>query len=260
MARRGISKKRRILTVFACVLAVFFLVFFLKSSSSNFIGRGALFLLRPVIFLNGKFSSFIENNIAILKDRKNLEQENISLRQRIAELEMEESFSKAISEENKKLKSALLLGNGHIFMAAGILLRPGYGIYNGLLIDAGSSGGVKEGMVVTAFGNVLIGYVSDVTPNLSRIKLVSFPGEETNVFLGNRVSAIAVGDGSENMKIELPYDIDVNLGDTVVSLGSGSLFLGIVEKIFKEPANSFQEITFRLPVNIQELRYVYLIK
>ncbi len=120
-------------------------------------------------------------------------------------------------------------------------------------------------MAVTAFGDVLLGHIADVAPDSSRVKLVSYPGRETNVYIQGQdfspgLSAIGVGLGGENMEITLPGDIEIAEGRNITTFDTSPLLLGAVEKIVRKPADPFQKIIFHLSINIQELNHVYIIK
>ena len=55
-------------------------------------------------------------------------------------------------------------------------------------------------MRAIAYGSVLIGHVAEVFSGASKIKLVSYPGEETNLFIENgKISAIGLGLGGGNI-------------------------------------------------------------
>lgn len=198
--------------------------------------------------------------MAVFKNKKELESENIFLKQKLSEFQTREKFSRFFEEENERLKELFLFSKKRELLISSILLRPGYGVFNSIVVDSGSNDGIENGMPVIAFDNIFLGHVFEVMPRVSKIKMVSFPEEETNVFVGNKISAIAVGLGGENMEIILPHDIDINKGDIITTLDTEPLFLGVVDEIMKDPSNPFQKIIFRLPVNIQELRYVFLVK
>ncbi|MBU1179163.1 rod shape-determining protein MreC [Patescibacteria group bacterium] len=260
MFRRD-SKNTKYFAVLAGIVFLLVLIIFVfKSFPPVFATRAVFYAGQPFVFFKNKCSVFWENNLSVFRNKKELQQENDSLKQKVAEMESEKLFSEVILKENDEIKGVFSRSSDREFILAYVLSRPGYGIYNSLVIDAGFKQGVEEGMRVTAFGTVLLGYVSEVAPNASKVKLVSYPEEETNVFVGNNISAIAYGVGGENLSVVLPQDINVSAGDKITSLGNSPLFLGVVEKIIKEPADPFQNIIFRLPLNIQEITRVYLIK
>jgi cell shape-determining protein MreC len=148
-----------------------------------------------------------------------------------------------------------------------IISRPPQSPYDILIIDAGSDNEVKAGMLVTAYGNVLLGYVAEVFPSTSKVKLISFSNEETNVLIesagtgtSTAISAIAVGRGGENLEIKLPSSIAINSGDQVKTMGNFPFIAGTIEKVEISLSDPFQKLFFRLPVNIQELKYVMIEK
>lgn len=148
-----------------------------------------------------------------------------------------------------------------------IISRPPQSPYDILIIDAGSDNGVRAGMPVTAYGNVLLGYVAEVFPTISKVKLISFSNEETSVLIesagtgtSTAVSAIAVGRGGENLEIKLPSSIAINSGDQVKTMGNLPFIVGTIEKVEISLSDPFQKLLFRLPVNIQELKYVMIEK
>ncbi len=202
----------------------------------------------------------MDEKLAVFKEKSGLERENGFLKEKLAELKTREDLCEVIFEENQNFKNALSRNDSRQLILASVISRPGFGSYNSLIVDAGTKDGVKEGTVATAYGNILMGYVSEVGYGTSRIKLISFPEQETNVYIHEGIAAIAVGLGSENAEITLPYDVDIKIGSGITTLDTYPLLLGFVEKIFKEPTNPFQKIIFRTPVNIQEIRYLYLIK
>ncbi len=103
--------------------------------------------------------------------------------------------------------------------------------------------------------------MADVFPDMSKIKLISSFGEETNVLLeSSGIPAIAVGRGGENFEIMLPRAVKVDIGERVITLGNQPMLIGIVEKIEHQTTDPLQKIIFRLPVNIQYLNRVFLLK
>lgn len=258
---QNFKKNRNYIFIFlGALLALFLVLFLFKNFPPLFMTRAGLFIIQPVIYVENKIVSVLEKYTVVFKNKAGLQAENAELKQQIIDLKIKGDFYDAVFKENEELKMALSIAREKKIIFSSILLRPGYGIYNSLFLDAGSKDGVEMGIRVTAFGNVLLGYVSDVMADSSRVKLISFPGQETNVFINGQVSAIAVGVGGENLEIALPHDINIEVGDSITTLGTSPLFLGIVEEVVREPAAPFQKIIFRLPVNIQELQQVFLLK
>ncbi|PIS13330.1 MAG: hypothetical protein COT67_02350 [Candidatus Tagabacteria bacterium CG09_land_8_20_14_0_10_41_14] len=255
------QKNRLFFGAGGALIALFLLSFLFVGFPPSFLKKGSLFFIRPLLFVKQKTETAINMVVLPFKEKKFLVDENIFLRQKVAEIETKNDYYAAVAKENKELKIVFnQKKEDDDLLVASILARPGYGIYNSIVIDAGLNDGVRQGMRVTAFNEVLLGYISEASAETSIVKLVSYPKEETNVFIGGSMAAIAVGRGGENLEIELPEDVDVRVGDEVVTLGTDYLLLGIVENIEKSEVSPFQKIFLRLAVNAQEIRYVYLRK
>ena len=234
------------------ILGLFLIFFIFNGSARNIIVKPAVAISRPFLKLNNWWKG---NNDEISK----LKQENAELKSKILILE-------PLEKENQELKT--MMSNAPAekkYILGAIISRPPQSPYDVLIIDAGSDSGVKEGMTATAFSNILLGYVTDVFSKTSKVKLVSFPGEETNaiiesVSLGTKISATAIGRGGGDMEIKIPSSLEVHSGDRIVTPGTYPLMLGIVEKAEINLSDPFQKIFFRLPVNLQELQWVMIEK
>jgi len=238
--------------IFAAIFLVFFLSFFVSSS--------VLFLSSPLYdFKNTIFQKTGEFS-AVFKEKSELLKENRDLRQLLDEKYILEQEMSILRRENEEFRNVLSRSKKNEYILASVASVNSFDGLNTLIVDAGKKQGVKEKMVVTAFGNVYLGYVDEVVSNSSKIKLVSLPGMKTDVFIGGFVSSVAHGRGGENMEIVLPADIDIKLKEVISTLGNKPLVVGVVDRIIKEPLDPFQKVLFRLPLNINELRHVYIIK
>lgn len=241
------------------VLVALFLILLLSGSLNRIFSASVSAIGSPFLRAGNSTSDWFDKNFSFLKNKKTLEEENIFLREKVQELETNLLSCQALEEENKELKNALSRNKEQRYLIAFVLSRPPQSPYDVLIIDAGSNNGIENGMEVTAYGDILIGHVNEVFAKTSKVKLISFPQEETNaMMLDANVPVIAVGQGSGNFEINLPKAVEVKEGEKVVALGINPLLLGIVEKIKSNPSDPFQKILFRLPVNIQELNYVMI--
>jgi len=201
---------------------------------------------RPLVFI---FSPFIKLGQSINDWRlSDVQKENYELKTEIEELKAKLLSYQAPQKESEQ------------YILASVVSRPPQAPYDILLIDVGAEDGVKTGMTVTAYENVLLGSVIEVFADISKVKLISFPGEETNVMIQGQVSAVAVGRGGENLEIKLPGAIEIKSGDQIMALRTFPLLAGVVEKVEINLSDPFQKILFRLPVNLQYLKYVMLEK
>jgi cell shape-determining protein MreC len=183
--------------------------------------------------------------------------ENADLKQQVADLEVREQTVQATLDENVELK--LLLGRAsttpHILAA--VLERPPYSPYDQLIIDAGADHGFAVGNRVYAAGGVLIGQISDVLGQTSKVRLYSSPGNTLQVTVGpDHIPTTASGRGGGQYEADLPRDVKVAEGDYVQAPLFNDSTFGIVTAVLSDPTRPFEKILFAPPVNMFQLRWV----
>ena len=208
-----------------------------------------------------KFSRFAvekkDGLFFLFKNKQSLDEELNFLKEKNIELENETILLESARKENEDLKILLSRPDKKNYILGSIISRPPQSPYDMIVVDAGSDNGVKQGMKAVAYGSVLIGYVAEVSPSVSKIKLVSYPGEETNLFMENaKVSAIGLGLGGGNIEVKIPSSVKVISGDKINTEGTLHYLLGTADKIEADTLNPFQKIIFRMPVNLNELQKV----
>lgn len=230
------------------ILGLFLILFIFFAPARNIVVKFFVAVSHPLLILNKK-----DDEVSILKNR-------------VAELESKILMLEPLEKENQELKALFSRPEeAKKYILGAIISRPPQSPYDVLIIDAGSDNGVKEGMTATAFSNILLGYTTDVFSKTSKMKLISFPGEETNALIesvstGAKISVTAVGRGGGDIEIKIPSSLEVHSGDRITTPGTYPLMLGIVERAEINLSDPFQKIFFRLPVNLQELNYVMIEK
>lgn len=246
------SKKFSKRNIFFVLLGLFLILIIFNSSVRNIVIKPLLIISRPFFKINNWWGG--DND------------EVSNLKEKIAELESEISSLKLLEKENQELKNLFSRPEDvKKYILAAVVSRPPQSPYDVFVIDAGSKDGVEQGMTVTAFSNILLGYVTDIFPKTSKVKLISFPGEETSVMIESvsaetKISAMSMGRGGGNMEIKIPSSIEIHSGDFIKTPGTYPLVLGTVEKIETNLSDPFQKILFRLPINLQELQWVMIEK
>jgi cell shape-determining protein MreC len=208
-----------------------------------------------------KFSSFAAEKkdgfFFLFRNKQSLEEELNYLKEKNIELENEAILLESAGKENEELKIMLSRPDKKSYILSSIISRPPQSPYDIIVVDAGSDNGVKKGMRAIAYGSVLIGHVAEVFSGASKIKLVSYPGEETNLFIENgKISAIGLGLGGVNIEVKIPSSIKINSGDKINTEGTSHYLLGTADKIEADALNPFQKIIFRMPVNLNELQKI----
>ena len=239
------------------ILAVILLAIILFGFSGIF-SSSTLFVASPIFSVRDSFNNWYQFKSYVIKDKESLVNENLKLKERLIESEMKLITLGVLENENSELKSLLgIRTEERRGIVASVLLRPPQVPYDIIIIDIGEDDGVKEGMLVGVYGDILLGFVEEVFNDTSRVRLYSRSGEKVNVFINNtNIFTTAVGSGGGNFEITIPRVDEVEVGSLVTTLGTEAFVLGIVEFIKADMADAFQRVLFRIPVNIQELKWV----
>lgn len=151
-----------------------------------------------------------------------------------------------------------------ISLISGRIISKDY-ISDSILINTGSKDGVKVGFPVAINNNILIGRVSEVYDNYSRVKLLSSKDNLTDVSI-NGVVALAKGKGSELISLEMfPHDKDLKEGDLVLTSSLGGnypagLVIGKVKNPKKIDSEPFQFSEIEKPYNIFSIDRLNVLK
>ena len=133
-----------------------------------------------------------------------------------------------------------------------------------LIIDAGSSDGVAQGMaVVTAEG--LVGFVAVTVPHAAKVVLITDASARIDAIIQRtRGQAMVFGRGKSQCSLEYLTDGDVVNGDRIITSGVGGIFpkglpIGIIASINRGQANSPQGIWLQPVVNLDAVEEVAIL-
>jgi rod shape-determining protein MreC len=190
-------------------------------------------------------ADFFTTRAALRADNERL------LAERQALLARQEQYD-ALAAENERLRR--MLGSAvrvaDKAMAADLVEVSGEPFTRKIVIAKGSQDGVYLGQpVIDAHG--IVGQVTQVAVNVSRVTLITDPGHAIPV-LDNRsgLRALVFGTGDQDT-VKVPYltaSADIREGDLLVSSGMGGTFppgypVATVSKIVNDPNESFLSIT-----------------
>ncbi len=181
--------------------------------------------------------------VGIVEENKNLKKEIEQLKAVL--ISYQESY-----QEAKRLRKLLSLSDDYKyrFISARVIGREQAALSRVILIDKGSSDGLKTGMPVVAPPG-LIGRLIDVSWHVSRVLL--FIDENSNIdaiVQRNRTQGIISGAGSSGLIFKyISKTQDVKEGDVIVSAGMGGVFpkgmlIGQVIHVDKQDASLFLKI------------------
>lgn len=193
----------------------------------------------------------------VFHSKKDLMRQNEMLKNKLAESEVLLQKFELLSEENESLKEIFLRTTTEDLILGTILSKPTKTPYGTLIIDIGEEEGVKPEDLVFALGNVVVGEIESVEKNSSKVILYSAPGYISQVTLENTGRYFnAKGRGGDAFDVSFPRDLPIEEGQLFLYPSINNYVVGVVEKILFDPRDSFKEVLFRSPVNMQELKWV----
>ena len=245
------------------VLTVIFLVlFFFRFGIFNTFSVVSLTIFHPFLVLGDNIGTKFKNLGAYFSSKNSLYQENQNLHAELTANETQMINYNSIVAENVSLKDILSRKTDKVnFILGAILSKPNQSPYDTLIIDAGINDGVRTGNMVFASGDVPIGKVDAVYMNSSKIILFSSAGEKTEGVVGSKnVFMELVGRGGGNFEMIMPKDFTLQSGDQVLLPGINPYVLATVEKVISDPRDPFTKALLRTPVNIEELKFVEILR
>jgi cell shape-determining protein MreC len=254
-ARR--SKRRNILfSIFALVVLVFLLRSFLFPGLSG----ASMYLARPVWGAQSVVGGWWDDIATLFRGKALLEAENAQLHDKLTAITLESYTRNLLQEENEELKRMLGRPREDDLLLAVVLARPDRSPYDTFVVDVGTDAGIVPGMKVLADGDLMLGEVAAVHAKTSLVRLYSSSGTEFPVFIGSStpLEAVARGVGGGNFRVSLPRGTPVREGDVITSPALGPSFAGVVDHIDAPESVTFATVYFKLPINWNSLRRLYI--
>jgi cell shape-determining protein MreC len=232
----------------------------------------ALAIILVIIFHNALFRIFtpisdISTNIidtvidsatpkkVLLARQRQLEEQNSALTAQVQGMQL-------LEDENASLRT--ILDYPKIVttsITARIVAKPSQSVYDRVGIDRGSADGVMVGDKIIAGENGYIATIDQVSPRAASGTLVSsssFKGDAVIARLG--ITVPVTGKGSGNFELHIPRDLDVRDGDLMTIPGAPDYVFGVIKSIQFDERDPYQTVLARTPVNVQELKFVRVVK
>lgn len=199
--------------------------------------------------------------------------ENKTLKKKVSALEQTQTTNETLKKENKQLKAELELNNSltdYTTITAAVTNRTPSAWENQLIINKGSSSGVKKNMAVLS-GSGLIGRIVEVNLTNSKVELISSSSESTNQFSvavdnedGDTVNGLISGYDTKTSQLvmsEVSSSAAVKKGAKVTTNGLGGvtpkgLYVGKVVKTTKGSGGEIDRIYVEPATNLNDVNYV----
>ncbi len=200
----------------------------------------------------------------------NVEAEKKDIEKRVKELETMNSRLLEYQNENIRLRNILhyaeeLSLRGTV---ASVIGSDHTNWFKTLIIDKGSSSGLREGLAVVS-GNAVVGQLVTVTPGSSKILLlVDSSSAMDTIIQSNRMWGIAEGRGlGKSLRlnyVERSAEKDVTAGDRIITSGLDGVFpkgllVGVIESVDANSSSLFYDIKVSPAVNTKEIENVFVI-
>jgi len=196
-----------------------------------------------------------------------LQKENVTLKQRIAELQKENHQMKEMALANERLQK-LLQFRGKIpssVIAAEVIGQDPSSWFKSVTLNKGEKDGVQKGMAVISAEGV-IGQILKTAPGYATVLLITdYNSAIDSIVRRTRAKAIVEGKGENRclLKYLLRAD-DVVVGDIVVTSGLGGnfpkgLMVGEIRKVDKRGHGIFQHAELVPSVDLTKLEEVLVI-
>jgi rod shape-determining protein MreC len=196
-----------------------------------------------------------------------LREENRILHERLDLLTRMNEETQAIRDENVRLRNILSFQKIIPFASipAQVIGRDPSNWTNSIIIDKGTSSGIKQNMAVMSTRG-LVGRIAEAGRYSSKVLLITDPGLKVGVMIRrNRQGGVMVGrPGGRCKVIYISLDSDAKPGDKVITAGLGSVFpkgvlIGEIEKVGKEEGRLYKYAIVRPSQDLSKLEEVLCI-
>ena len=245
------------------VIISLFTLIILISSAARLIRINITDTTSPVLKGFHSFLGLLDNiaPFAALREENKILHDRLDLLTRMAE------ETQAIYDENARLRNLLSFQKivPYTSIVAQVIGRDPSNWSNSIIIDKGSSSGIKQSMAVMSTRG-LVGRIVEVGKNSSKILLITDPNLKVGVMIRrNRQGGVMVGrPGGRCKMIYISLDSDAKVGDKIITTGFGSVFpkgilIGQIEKVGREEGRLYKYAIVRPSQDLSKLEEVLCI-
>ena len=224
--------------VFLCALGLFLLL----GGSVATLGSGI------TSTTNGAKDVLLSSTIS----KQELLESNTLLEQELERFQADQVAFNALKERNNELLRLLGTTVNEQKVVAGVIKKPPFSPYDIYTINAGLEEGVAVGDLALFSDFVALGKVVRSNSTGAKIMLFSAP-RHTTVMDMNDTSFEFIGQGGGTIRVDVPRDFEVVIGDTATVPGYRTYVAGTVQDISFKPQDSFKKVFLKVPVNIESV-------
>ena len=261
--RFSLKKRRVLILVLIGIFVIVILNFFQKEVRTFFYSISSP--IQKVFWQTGdKTSDFLEG-IFKIKDLKN-EADNLKLKNQ--ELLFQVVFLKEIEKENKILRESLNLNFQKEFKLSMAQIISKDISQDFILINKGTKDGIFKDMPVITSQKSLVGKVSGVYKNFSKVELSSSKKSSFDAKIQkeeNDIFGLIKGKGNSKLSLVfIPQEEEIFQNDIVLTSSLGGIFpkgllVGQVKKVEKSDLEPFQKIEISPFFDISQIEILFII-
>jgi rod shape-determining protein MreC len=198
---------------------------------------------------------------------RDLRQQNLSLRQEIDRLRIEQASLAEDAQQGERLRALLDFRGRYIdkTVAAQVIGTSGTDQARDILIDKGSQDGLEAQMpVITPDG--IVGKIKNVYPHSAQVLLISDQTSGTGVLLeATRVRGVMKGDASGQPRmVNISPDDRIKPGEPVITSGGDEVYppgmpVGVVDRVVPDPDSSYVNVLVKPNADLAALEEVLVV-
>ena len=230
------------------------------------------YVVYPIQRAAASVSDGISEFLSVFLDARANYEENIALKEQIAEYRkmlVDYEDTKTENERLKEITGLKELNEDFEFQPAGVIARDPDDRFGSFTIDIGTLHGISvRDPVVTGAG--LIGYVSKVGPTYAQVTTILSPDCNVGAMeirtkdTGNITGTVEYAAERLTTYELLPMETEVQEGDIVVTAGTSGLFpqnlvVGTVEEVALEQSGITRYAVIRPVTEISEVKNVFVL-
>jgi len=211
----------------------------------------------------------IRDGVHFLSSIGELKRENDRLIEENTHLSVENAQWQAVASENDELRKELELlpRENYSLRTAEVIGRDAAGLGNWLSISQGSTQGITIGMPVIVYGGILVGRVTEVFVESSRVMLITHPESAVSgITVEGGAQGIVKGEYGLGLLFDMVLqDATLTSGHRLVTSGLGgefpkNLLIGTLQEPRLSTDHLYRQASVISPISFDTLRYVFIIK
>jgi rod shape-determining protein MreC len=263
------------IATFIFLLVVSMLLIFLNSIGRLEQPKGfAIYIISPVQKTFQASSDRINYFFRTLTEIGNLRRENVELKKENLELIYKVSQLREVKRENSILRQQLNFSESMCqsrtcldWKIARVVGRNPDNYNNYIIIDVGKNDGAEEDQAVIISGGIMIGKITELFDNFSKVMLITDPKSSVNsITQTTRANGIVRGKYSTGAKLEMINQNERLVdGDLIITSGlkktiPKGLIIGKISEIEESANKVFKQADIHLLADFNHIEEVFVVK